>query len=211
MCQVSSRSRFGIAPRRNSVRTRANGEVHLEIPLYGPAAVVTANLDRARIASEVVALYDSLRLPLLRYLISIGTSADHAEDVVQETFLRAYKHLNDNGLGRDSNLRAWVFRVAHNLAVNHKKRSERSRSGLGDGCGESLMLEDPSASPEAALARKERLQQINRVMAALSKRERQCLHLRAEGLRYVEIAAIAGVSVSTVAETLHRALKKLIS
>jgi RNA polymerase sigma-70 factor (ECF subfamily) len=188
----------------------SSGVNQLDFPFYAPVDDVSTDPNLVRSANEVVALYDSLRLPLFRYLISMGASAENAEDVVQETFLRVYRHLIANGSGHDSNLRAWAFRVAHNLAINHNKIRERTRAWLGDDCdGQSLTLAHPTASPHELLTRKERLQQLATAMATLSKRERHCLHLRAEGLRYAEIAVIVGISVSTVAETLNRALKKL--
>ena len=192
------------------MRIRAGGEAQADLELCAPSRGVSAEQDRTRIADEVLGLYDSLRLPLFRYLISLGLSPDHAEDVVQETFLRAYKHLSANGTRQDENIRAWVFRVAHNLAVNHRKISKRTASGLDTACAEqSHVLIDPAPAADKLLENKERFLQIRAAMGTLSKRERQCLHLRAEGLRYAEIAKIVGVSISTVAETLSRALAKI--
>jgi RNA polymerase sigma-70 factor (ECF subfamily) len=63
---------------------------------------------------EVIRLFDELYTPLRRYVIFLGLPPEDAEDAVQETFLRLYKHL---GSRRDrANLRGWLFHVARNLA-----------------------------------------------------------------------------------------------
>jgi RNA polymerase sigma-70 factor (ECF subfamily) len=59
------------------------------------------------------------------------------------------------------------------------------------------------------LLQKERLQRITVAMRTLSEQETECIHLRAEGLRYREIAQILGIGISTVADSLRRALAKL--
>lgn len=191
------------------VRIRAGGEVQAEIELCAPSRGASVEQDRDRIADQVLGLYDSLRLPLVRYLISLGSSSDHVEDVVQETFLRTYKHLAANGTRQDENIRAWVFRVAHNLAVSYLRIGKRTTNGLDSAFADKSHVIDPALPADKLLENKERLLQMRAAMATLTKRERQCLHLRAEGLRYAEIAKIVGVSISTVAETLSRALAKI--
>ena len=52
---------------------------------------------------------------------------------------------------------------------------------------------------------------VQTAMSSLSEQQKQCLFLRAEGFRYREIAEILGVSISTVAESLRRAIRKLTS
>ena len=64
---------------------------------------------------EVVGLFDQLQDRLLRYLLSLGLPAAEGEEIVQETFLALFQHLQ-RGKPRH-NLRAWVFQVAHNLAL----------------------------------------------------------------------------------------------
>ena len=56
---------------------------------------------------------------------------------------------------------------------------------------------------------RERMAQIHRAVENLSPQQRSCLHLRAEGFRYREIAAIIGINPSTVGEFLQRAVKRL--
>lgn len=67
---------------------------------------------------EVVALFDALREPLLRYLAGLGLPVADGEEIVQEVFLSLFQHLRRGG-GR-ANLRGWVFRVGHNLGLKRR-------------------------------------------------------------------------------------------
>src|SRR5580700_2498476 len=78
---------------------------------------------RERLQSEVVALFDQFREPLLRYLASLGLAFADGEEVLQEVFLALFQHL-DGGKSRE-NLRGWLFRVAHNLALKRRYRTRQ--------------------------------------------------------------------------------------
>src|SRR5579862_161074 len=77
---------------------------------------------------EVVGLFDQLQDRLLRYLLSLGLPAAEGEEIVQETFLALFQHLQ-RGKPRH-NLRGWVFQVAHNLALKQRKATQRNRQNL---------------------------------------------------------------------------------
>ena len=70
-------------------------------------------------------------------------------------------------------------------------------------------LPDSSHGAETNLIEREKLLRMHRAVESLSPQQRHCLHLRAEGLRYREIADAAGVNISTVAEFLRRAVARL--
>jgi RNA polymerase sigma-70 factor (ECF subfamily) len=148
---------------------------------------------------EVTALFDELRNPLFRYLISFGLTAHDVEEVVQEVFLALFQHLR-RGRSRD-NLRGWVFRVGHNLALKH-----RSRRVAMAGPVEQL---DPGLNPEEQMASAQRRRRLAAVVRALPEQDRACLLLRAEGLRYREIGDVLGISLGSVAASLERSLERL--
>jgi RNA polymerase sigma-70 factor (ECF subfamily) len=162
-----------------------------------------------RIASrpcEATALYGELRKPLLRYLVCLGLSVDEAHDVVQEAFLSLHRHLTAGG--SKENIRSWLFRVAHNRARNQQTCYDRRfATPLDEGVESKSISEE--ATPEQAVLEKERFERLDRAMGLLPAGDRECLLLRAEGLRYREIAEVLGMATSTVAETVHRAIKKL--
>jgi len=146
-------------------------------------------------------LFEQQRKPVYRYLVSLGLRPQVAGEVTQDCFLRLYRHLRSNG--NSENLRGWVFRVAHNLAMNELKRS-----GVAP-VDPSEMEVDPGGDPEQALLRKERTRRMQTAIRALPRRQQECLHLRAEGLRYREIARVLGIGISSVAESVQRALAAL--
>jgi RNA polymerase sigma-70 factor (ECF subfamily) len=67
----------------------------------------------------------------------------------------------------------------------------------------------PGSNPEALVLERERWDGLRSAIRTLTDHQRQCLHLRAEGLRYREIAETLGITVSSVVDTLTRAVEKL--
>jgi RNA polymerase sigma-70 factor (ECF subfamily) len=156
---------------------------------------------------EILALYDSWRLPLLRYSISFGLSFADGEDIIQETFLALFDHLR-KGRSRD-NLRGWIFRVTHNLALK-RRQFDRNRAALIS--AENYRPEEYLSSelnPEQKAIQGERRAHLVAIYKALSEDDRLCLQLRAEGLTYREIAHVVGVSLGTLSNSLARSLSRL--
>ncbi len=173
--------------------------------MSGDAAPLALPLSRLSTgASEATTLYRELRKPLLRYLVCIGLSGDEAQDVVQDAFLLLHRHLTAGG--SQENIRGWLFRVAHNQARNRQNRYDRNFSAASD-----VELDGAShdATPERALLEKEKFQRLGTAMRQLTGSERECLLLRAAGLRYREIGEVLGMATSTVGDTVDRAVKKL--
>ncbi len=157
-----------------------------------------------------IELYDELQAPLHGYLSCLGLQPQEAEDIIQETFLRLFRGLS-KGM-RQENLRGWVFRVAHNLTLNAHKRSAKALSSDNEQVNRLLESRiDPSLNPEEAVLKKEQLSRIISAVSHLTLQQRQCLHLRAEGLRYREIAAVLGVSTQRVADIVQTALVRISS
>ena len=156
---------------------------------------------------EVVALYDQLRTPVLRYLLSFGIQIDDAEEVLQEVFLALFQHLLQ-GKPRD-NLRGWIFRVAHNSALK-RRLANREDADRFDPTPETLQTAvNPLPSPEEAVAALQRQSRLLAVVHALPEQDQCCLSLRAEGLRYREIAHVLGISLGSVANSLEKSLARL--
>src|SRR5690242_9362987 len=148
--------------------------------------------------------FTELREPVCRYLLALGLMPSEAEEIVQETFLRLCQHVDTQG--PQTNLRGWIFRVANNLARDeHRRRRRRPAETMDD----SSDTRDPQSTPEEDLLARERTMRLSKAMARLPQHQQECLHLRAEGLRYREIAEVLGAGVSTVAEWVQHALKTL--
>ena len=160
------------------------------------------------VEQKVVRVYESLRSPVYQYLATIVGDLSWAEDITQETFLRLFVYWTNHGTIADDRVRSWVFRVAHNLAVD-RIRNSRFVSGF-DSEAAMLQLPDSGHNPEETLLEQERFDFIRNRLACLSKQEQRCLYLRAEGFRYREIAEILSITSSSVAEFLRRAIRKLM-
>jgi RNA polymerase sigma-70 factor, ECF subfamily len=154
---------------------------------------------------EATILFGELRKPLLRYLVCLGLSSDEAQDVVQDSFLRLHRHLSSGGA--QDNIRSWLFRVAHNQARNRQNSYDRRFSARLDEAGAESIPDE--ATPERVLLEKEKLERLGNAIRTLTDAERECLLLRASGLRYREIGEVVGIATSTVADTVERAVKKL--
>ncbi len=168
-----------------------------------------SNRNPNNLEEQVTKLYDQLRVSLHRWLLSRNVPSQEAEEIVQETFLRLYRHLHAGG--RDENLRAWLFQVAHNLSATFWKGRCRFIEITPEGwehLGQSLS--DGISSPEDALLRKEKLRRVYERLATLTQLQRDCVHLRLEGCRYQEISRILDVSTSTVASSLRNAIARML-
>ena len=172
-----------------------------------PASRSAEIFEHAALEQDVLALFDRFRDPLLRYVCAFGVSMGDGEDVVQDVFVEVFRHLQRGG--SRSNLQGWLFRVAHNLALKRRTRQRRETTRVQGGLQPALFLIDPEPDPELRLMDGERQDRLQSVLNALPERERQCLHLRHDGLRYREIAKVLGVSLGAVAKLLARGIGRL--
>lgn len=150
-------------------------------------------------------LFRTYHATLVRYLTRRLGDRDWAEEVAQETFVRA--------LRQESivNERAWVFAVAHNLVRDGARRDARNRRHLELLAAELREAAEPA--PEEVLEQaQERAREravARRALDALGERDRQALLLKEEGLDYGEIADVLRIERTSVGTTLSRARKRL--
>jgi RNA polymerase sigma-70 factor (ECF subfamily) len=130
------------------------------------------------------------------------------EEIVQESFLLLFLHLQ-SGKSRQ-NLRGWVFRVARNLALKQRAANQLQMRRTVD-FDETLPEQhaDRNPNPEEQLRSRQRQSRLLAVVRALPEQDQSCLSMRAEGLRYREIAQALGISLGSVAASLARSLEKL--
>jgi RNA polymerase sigma-70 factor (ECF subfamily) len=161
----------------------------------------TEKLRRSQqLEDQVVELYATMRPGLMGFAYHVVGSTGDAEDLVQSAFLKLFDQLKRDA--EIQNLRSWLYRVVHNLAIDHVRR-KGSRESIQ---AEWLALRTENVhSAEYDLIQK---QQIAGSLKALNERERHCLMLRAEGLSYVEIGDVLGLSQKSVSVYLARGLKK---
>jgi RNA polymerase sigma-70 factor, ECF subfamily len=148
------------------------------------------------------------RTPGTATLSRLGIDEANAQEIVQETFLKLHLHLL--GKGNRKNLKAWLYRVAHNLARNQQSSSwVRLTTSIDAPRAGEAPERSSSATPESLLLDRERDLRFRRALDNLSDAQRACLALRAEGFKYREIADVLELSTSTVGENVQRGLEKL--
>jgi RNA polymerase sigma-70 factor, ECF subfamily len=136
---------------------------------------------------------------IYRYLVSLSGDADTADDLAQETFIRAYKNLHR--LGPPYAVRPWLYRIAHNTFINHIKGKKASISLDTD-----LPIASDEPSPEHQVLSSEWAGPVGSALKRLAPTYREALILRElDGFQYNDIAEIMGVSLENVKVVLHRA------
>ena len=193
-------------PRTDSIQTSAHTSIADLISRDSSAAAAPA--ETSEIECKVIALFDQYRNSLLRYALSFGLSVHDGEEITQDVFLALFRHLQ---MGRSQqNLPGWIFRVAHNLAL--KRREANAKLPGTDGADGTLAEKqfDPAPSPEELLVNRQQQKHLLAVLEAIPERDRYCLGLRLEGLRYREIADVLGMSLGSVSLSLTRSLARLM-
>jgi RNA polymerase sigma-70 factor (ECF subfamily) len=169
---------------------------------------VSRATEGASLADEVEAFYLSHHASLYRFLIASRCPAELAPDLLQEAFLRLYQNLRaGKSIERP---RSWLVSVVQNLLFNHFRKYNREVA-IDEVFGEAETRtgDDDLSNPELRYARRQRIRQLADAMRQLTSTQSRYLLLRAEGLKFREIAALHGVSTGTVADACSRALEKL--
>lgn len=140
-------------------------------------------------------------------------SAQDAEDMAQEAFLKAYSSLA--GFRGESKFSVWLYRIVSNVCLDFlRKKGKRQTVSLSaeDDDGEDVVLDvpDTAQSPEALLEKKLTRDAVRRGLASLPEDARQILLLREiQGLSYEETGETLGLEAGTVKSRIFRARKKL--
>lgn len=144
-------------------------------------------------------IYAACHDPVLGYLLRRTSNGDDAADVLAETFLTAWRRLDDVPVGDEA--RPWLYGVARRVLANHH-RGERRRTALG----ERLRAELAAVAPPA---RDGDLAVFTTAFRELPEPERELLSLVAwEGLDHGQIATVLGCSRNAVRVRLHRARRR---
>lgn len=174
--------------------------------LWLDARVLREMQGSSRLEQKVAEIFELLRDPIYRHICRLMGKRAEAEDLTQETFLRLYDSLQKGqAMG---NVRPWLYRVAHNLAIDCLRQQGRLEQIEDDALPLAAII-DAAPSAEQRLLASERHQRLRGLLAQLSPQQRHCLFLRAEGLNYREIGEVLGISISSVATFLGRAVKHL--
>lgn len=173
------------------------------------SAIVTAFLGgEERAFSELVERYQTR---LLNFIYRTIGDRDRAEDLVQEVFIRVYRHLHR--FDRSKKFSTWVYTIASNLAKNELRNRSRNplvlfqtMRGGQDEEDRPLQFEDTTARPDDMYRKRHLRELVEDTVAKLPEHHRQVFVLRElEGKSYQEIAEITGCNLGTVKSRLNRA------
>jgi len=161
---------------------------------------------------EVVTRFET---PLLRYatqVLGLGQGID-PQDVVQEAFLRLHRQIEQNGNGSIHNLQSWLFRVAHNLALDACRKHERERKAKAGATQEtSSQTSDVEGALDglAEMVHKEACERAMAELQNLPEDEKHVILLKiVHGLTLREIGETTGLTIGNVDYRIKRGLKML--
>lgn len=140
---------------------------------------------------------------IYKYIYALSGRPEIADDVLQEAFYRAYTHL-ESFTGQ--NLRAWLYRIAHNVYIDYYRKEKRSQPQDTE-----FFVNIPGASDvEKDMIKQEHLAAVFRQIENLPPQQKQALLLHSiHQLSYAEIATVLEVSESSVKSLIFRARAKL--
>jgi RNA polymerase sigma-70 factor (ECF subfamily) len=174
------------------------------------AGLLAADLD-----GSFEALVRAYQDRLFAFGLRLTGSSRDAEEIAQDTFVRAYRALARYPADRVATLRvrAWLFQIAVNVARNRARGSKVRETSIDAPVDDGPAFEpadDPHRSPDAVVERDEARDALAGLLAALPERYRVAVVLRhVEELRYQEIAAVLGQPVGTVKSNVHRGVALL--
>jgi len=140
--------------------------------------------------------------------LSVTNNKSDADEITQDVFIKIYKNI---GKFRSlSSIKTWIYRIAVNTAINHKKASQKHTENRED---PETAFRSIAAKERVRdnVAKKDAKERISKLLTILNPDQRACILLREiEGLDYKEIANVLGVNINTVRTRLKRARRKLI-
>ena len=162
--------------------------------------------------TEALAFLDALYRTALR----MTRSEAEAEDIVQETYIKAFRHRDQFTPG--TNLKAWLFRILTNTFINqYRRKATRPETTELDDVDESILYRhmrdvspgSSSPDPEAELIDKTLSNEVKEALEALPEKFRTTVLLDVEGFSYKEMAQMLDIPIGTVMSRLHRGRKFL--
>ena len=152
-------------------------------------------------------LYVQQHDSLYRFLISTGCPPELAPDLLQEGFCRLFENLRAGKAIEKP--RSWLVQVLYNLFLNHVRKHRRETELDDASLAKADAWRPGSSDPETEFRARQREELVQHAMLQLTPAQSRYLSLRAEGLKFREIAESCGVATATVAESCARALQKI--
>src|ERR1044071_1077026 len=175
---------------------------------YAEAAMNSAEdlIARARRGDEEAfrLIFERYTRPIISFIFYMVNRADLAEELAQETFVRAYKNLS--ALRDEAKLSTWLFGIAKNIAREALRDRHREQGRVELGCSTVQEMRAPHASPAVELLDKELSRMVRDALLKLDEDKRMVFTLKVYQQRsYDEIAEITGFSIPKIRNDLNRA------
>lgn len=190
-------------PARPALRDRLRRAETADPPAPADDREIIRGLQQGDQAS-LDSLLDRFWTPLVTYAASLLQNWDMAEDIVQETFVRLWTRREE--WGAEGSVRALLFQVTRNLALDEARRKRRHLALLQEREIEARL----TPTPAEELTGRQLQEAYQTALAALPERRREVFLLsRSHGLSYQQIATVMEISPQTVANQLSAALADL--
>ncbi len=151
------------------------------------------------------ALVDAYKGPIFRLAFRMTGSAQDADDLTQETFLRVFQSLGRFRAGE--RFFPWLYTVSLNVIRNHLRKAKGLEESAGRGMPESA---DPRSDPSAAAIGREQSRRLQSYLLRLPVPVREALILRFyEGMGFEDIASMTGDTISSAKMKVYRGLEKI--
>ncbi len=157
-------------------------------------------------------LYQQHKLPLLHYVVGLVLHQAVAEEIVQEAFLKFYRHRDEIDL--NASYKSWLYTVARNLSFDYlkKKKEVLWDSVESEDFNISDNIEDQTIVPsEEQLIKKAEIEMVMASLENLPVTQREALKLWIDDLDYEDMAVITGKSAQAMKNLVHRAKQSLMA
>ena len=152
-------------------------------------------------------LVEHFRRPLFGFILRMTEGRGDAEEIFQETWLRAIRSLDSY---REKRFLSWMFRIAHNLVIDRARRAKPTVDPADGADPAEDRIPAPGAGPAAEAASRDLGARITRAVGRLPVEQKEVFLMRTEGdVPFKEIARIQGVPINTALARMQYALAKL--
>jgi len=155
-------------------------------------------------------LYEQNKRKVFALAYQYVRNVEDAEDILQETFIKAFWRIETYRLDEESGFGAWLFRVGINCSIDFLRRNKSKRSEVGEEALRSVPAETPGSDPEQEQARRELRGRIDAILSGLSAKQRMVFLLKHDQQFSIrEIAAQLDCTEGSVKTHLFRAVSAL--
>jgi RNA polymerase sigma-70 factor (ECF subfamily) len=164
---------------------------------------ITMNTAKTLDKQELIEIYEQYSPPIFRYASRLLDDSYLAEECVSETFSRFLQSLK--GGNRPENVRAYLYRTAHNWIIDHYRHQPFSELPLEDD-----LYSDPTGNPAQTVTKEMERQRVRAAILRLPAEQRQVIELRfMEEWSHDEVAATIGKTIEATRALQHRAVSAL--